>query len=58
MSFQPAFEATRVDSMQWNRTFVDFELPEQPAVDRTPMEELPAAVLDQLREALSTVSSR
>lgn len=58
MTFQPTYEVTRVDSMQWNRTCVDFDLPERPSAEAAAMEALPADILADLRDAISASNAR
>jgi len=58
VTFQPAYEVTRVDSMQWNRSCIDFELPEQASAGATEMGKLPADILADLQEAISASERR
>ncbi|MDQ0764966.1 hypothetical protein [Streptomyces canus] len=58
MSFKPAFEVTKVKSMQWNRTKVNFELPAEPAADEVSIDTLPSAVREQLRNAIQAEAAR
>lgn len=50
ITYQPAFEVTRVDSMQWNRSCVCFT-PEEPG-DPAAEAPLPADLVDRVRDAV------
>jgi hypothetical protein len=57
MGFKPTFEVTRVDSMQWNRTALTFDMPEETTEASAATASLPESVMDQLREAISYEST-
>lgn len=53
MTLRPAFEVTRVDSMQWNRTALTFEVADEATETSAATSPLPESLAAQLREAIA-----